>query len=67
LFVCGDQLLRGAALNAVLIAEYMRDGSAAPPTVNPPKPGAIDTSLAVPVAAAALAGVAIGAMLFSKK
>lgn len=23
LFVCGDQLLRGAALNAVLIAEYL--------------------------------------------
>ncbi len=23
LFVCGDQLLRGAALNAVLIAEYI--------------------------------------------
>jgi len=27
-FVCGDQLLRGAALNAVLVAEYMdKDGS----------------------------------------
>jgi len=29
-FVCGDQLLRGAALNAVLVAEYMdKDGSLA--------------------------------------
>lgn len=30
LFVCGDQLLRGAALNAVLIAEFVENPRAAP-------------------------------------
>lgn len=31
LFVCGDQLLRGAALNAVLIAEYIANPQTHPP------------------------------------
>ncbi|CAH0492519.1 unnamed protein product [Peronospora farinosa] len=30
LFVCGDQLLRGAALNAVLIAEFLENPRATP-------------------------------------
>ena len=32
-FVCGDQLLRGAALNAVLVAEAMVDNGALKPKV----------------------------------
>lgn len=33
-FVCGDQLLRGAALNAVLVAEEMVENGSAKPKVN---------------------------------
>jgi hypothetical protein len=66
LFVCGDQLLRGAALNAVLIAEYMRNGDAAPPTSEPPK-ASFDTSVLLPAVAAGAAGLALGMLFAGKK
>ncbi|TYZ64337.1 hypothetical protein PybrP1_012306 [[Pythium] brassicae (nom. inval.)] len=65
LFVSGDQLLRGAALNAVLIAEFVENPRATPQFTKKPAPRAgAYTTLAV-VAGAAV--VVAAALLASKQ
>ncbi|KAF1328754.1 Aspartate-semialdehyde dehydrogenase, partial [Globisporangium splendens] len=59
LFVSGDQLLRGAALNAVLIAEFMENPRAIPQfTKKPVCKFAVSRETAVVAAASAVAAIA---------
>jgi aspartate-semialdehyde dehydrogenase len=71
LFVCGDQLLRGAALNAVLIAEYYANKRFdAPPAFKPSlkaRLAAVKLDLpAVAVVAAAAAALAVAGTLLAR-
>lgn len=58
LFVSGDQLLRGAALNAVLIAEFVESPRAIPQFTKKPAPFALSQNTALLAVASAVAAVA---------
>ena len=74
MFVCGDQLLRGAALNAVLIAKLVTAPAPhAPPMPNAPLTEPLQTMRehsAMPFAAFGLglvAGALIGASVLARR